>query len=443
MTAAKPTQPVNTVVPLPKIFVRSQAVLDAVAHLPRKHLGHAYYESKLTPRRLTPRGHNVPALSDCGFASTPQPLPRFEGRENCTFTVRIPRVYLEHTSRQEITQRRALWGTDIYTDDSDIIAACIHQGWFRGAWHADVDVSLLDLEIEGEPSSEVSHPFAILNVLTEPPPTGPMEIPPNRDCHVTIRVLPTLDKYASLVRFGIMSREWGGKHDGYKGVHDGLSFMIESVKWVEGDGGDISQKRLFDKPLEEEELELERLAVLLFNVDGQRGKSNGHFEISFERGVGSGLKFGDIKGIGTKWTKSNGTSKRKEGGTELEVPAANDQDVEMDDSIIPAPSIESDETNMKAEQENEQRKSIAQITSRMIENANSSPAATNTSTSLPTFEADATSAHGLNTLASLVDGERERRIKEEWNSGGRRFGPLPRPSMSPVSPPPPLPRRLE
>lgn len=73
-------------------------------------------------------------------------------------------------------------------------------------------------------------------LLTKPPPRGPMLPPENKDLHVTIVVLPTLEKYSSVTRWGIKSREWGD--------HDGLSFMILEIKWVEAaDAGAWARKK--------------------------------------------------------------------------------------------------------------------------------------------------------------------------------------------------------
>lgn len=62
-----------------------------------------------------------------------------------------------------------------------------------------------------------------------------------------------------MVRFGIKSREWGGMHDGYfclflgrdvanmyhshKGDHDGGSFMIMNIRWVDGLGLKGAEKK--------------------------------------------------------------------------------------------------------------------------------------------------------------------------------------------------------
>lgn len=90
-------------IPLPKKSVRSQAILDSVAHLPREHLGHGYYQPKLKAGSgsFGPR-------AQFGFASNPEPLPNFEGSENCTYTLKIPRTYLAPESRREITYRKAV-----------------------------------------------------------------------------------------------------------------------------------------------------------------------------------------------------------------------------------------------------------------------------------------------------------------------------------------------
>jgi hypothetical protein len=188
----------------------------------------------------------------------PLPWDLIKDSVNCTLTVKIGKQHLVPSAREEITSRRALWGTDIYTDDSDIVAACIHQGWIRGEWPEEVDVDLLDLytpdekEKKGRKSGAVKHaaPSNNLVVLDEPPKGGPMNVPENRDLHVTVLILPRLQKYASTIRFGIKSREFGGQiGDGHglqhSAKHDGLSFMITGIRWVSNGVG--TQNRLRGK----------------------------------------------------------------------------------------------------------------------------------------------------------------------------------------------------
>lgn len=70
-------------------------------------------------------------------------------------------------------------------------------------------------------------------------------IPPaGKDLHITLLVLPQLQNYASTVAYGVKSRAWGGNHDG-------MSFKIEKIAWVdegigkgEERGGEARRKRL-------------------------------------------------------------------------------------------------------------------------------------------------------------------------------------------------------
>jgi hypothetical protein len=258
-------------------------------------------------------------MSDRGFASTPHPLPRFEGKENCTFTVKIPAIYLGDKSREEITSRRAVWGSDIYTDDSDIIAAGIHQGWFRGAWNPDVDVSLLDLDIEVD-GGAVQPPLDTDALITTPPRTGPMHVPKHRDCHITILILPLLQKYSSLTRFGIKSREWGTKHDGHQSIHDGLSFMIMSIRWVksvDGDEGRSGKERMtiFGSQLNNQELEEEKSFTEFFyrgNGPFRQSDTSSWFKESYERGSDRPVRMGMGTGNWLKGKKETGKGKEKE-----------------------------------------------------------------------------------------------------------------------------------
>ena len=157
--------------------------------------------------------------------------------------------------------QRKIWGTDVYTDDSDPIVAAIHSGWIRGAWSAEVDVSILELdnidpqdetnpqeqEIKATPngtkgvdlnggqsaqseskkeSANGLHDLADLHTLTLPPPGGPITPPANRDAHITLLMLPPLEKYAASNFYGVRSRKWGVNHDG-------MSFKIEKIEFVD------------------------------------------------------------------------------------------------------------------------------------------------------------------------------------------------------------------
>lgn len=263
---ARQPSPIPMVIPKPKQIISSKAVLDSVKSLPRHHLGDQLYEPILKPARLQDQRTGRPPRH--GYSSTPKPLrwDLIEDKLNCTMTMKIGKQHLSRDSVEEITSRRALWGTDVYTDDSDVIAACIHGGWIRGEWPEGVDIDALSLdEGSGSPGSKdmkgrKANGFReqaggrsgqlIPHILMEPPKTGPVPVPENRDLHVTLLILPLLEKYASTVRFGIKSREFGGVLAGDDGshqraVHDGLSFMVMGIRWVANGAG--SQNRLRGK----------------------------------------------------------------------------------------------------------------------------------------------------------------------------------------------------
>lgn len=306
-TVHRKSAPPIPLIPKPKQVIRSQAVLDSVAHLPRKHLGHVTYNSRL--KAGAPPSSDKPHIPRRGFTSTPEPLPRFEGRENCTLTVRIPRIYLTPASRQEITSRRPVWGSDVYTDDSDVIAACIHAGWFRGEWPEDVDVSALDLVVDVPAAENGVHgngngvekdgvnwnTVEVMNKdisLSEPPRGGPMIPPSDRDLVATILILPTLEKYSSTTRWGIRSRSWNKNHDG-------LSFMIMKIKWVDG-VDTVNESR------GKERRERMDAAVKEAELDPDMNFGNGVVMESYERG--SPGPYGELMGLGMKgwWGVANG-----------------------------------------------------------------------------------------------------------------------------------------
>jgi hypothetical protein len=218
--------------------VSSQPALDAAAKNPRTHLGDFIYEPGLGTSRLIPNNAN-----HRGFSSNPKPLPWdvIRDKENSILTVKVARVHLSPSAREEITARAFLWGTDVYTDDSDVVAACVHSGWIRGEWD-NIDIGMLDL---GKAANAAPAEADSEGLITSRPAAGPMAIPPNRDLHVNVLILPRLTKYASTTRFGMTSREFGGEFGARHVVHDGLSFMVKGIRWVEN--GAQPQARLRGK----------------------------------------------------------------------------------------------------------------------------------------------------------------------------------------------------
>ncbi|KAF1345311.1 histone deacetylation protein Rxt3-domain-containing protein, partial [Delphinella strobiligena] len=212
----------------PDITVSNQALLSSISHRPRKHLGSELYATKLG---LPPRD-STPLDAKFHFRSRMKLLPRFEGKENCTFTIRVPRAYLASTSTpedeqnaiagglEEICRTRAIWGAEVYTDDSDVVAAAVHSGWLCGdfgEYNDDIH------EIFGEEFADQTN-ASLGNIISEKPKT-PVRPIPNSDLHVTVLVVPPLTSYAATTQHHLRSRGWGCDHDG-------MSIMIHSLQFV-------------------------------------------------------------------------------------------------------------------------------------------------------------------------------------------------------------------
>jgi hypothetical protein len=98
-------------------------------------------------------------------------LPDLSPHIGKTFSVRIPARYL-CTGHDRLIARQ-IWGSDVYTDDSDLVAVMAHAGVFV-------------------PSAE----------------------PPFHDMLLTLRALPRTDMYVGTARASVRSRDWRELHDG-------------------------------------------------------------------------------------------------------------------------------------------------------------------------------------------------------------------------------------
>ncbi|MCL7039629.1 hypothetical protein MKW94_018318 [Papaver nudicaule] len=108
-----------------------------------------------------------------------------------TLEIRIPAECVTSTNRQ--VKSGQLWGTDIYTDDSDLVAVLMHIGYCR--------------------------------LTSTPPPPAIQEF-----C-ATIRVLPPQYCYTSTLRNNVRSRAWGAA--------SGCSYRVERCSIVKKGGGSI------------------------------------------------------------------------------------------------------------------------------------------------------------------------------------------------------------
>ncbi|KAF9897267.1 hypothetical protein BX616_005897 [Lobosporangium transversale] len=129
-----------------------------------------------------------------------------QGKENSMLEVRVASSYLTYNNAK--IKKREVWGTDVYTDDSDVVAMLIHSGFYIPPLNANsTEQDLL------HPTSQ-QHNFV---------PEPIKHICPGFDLAVTLRVLPKLVKYQGSIRHRIKSRTWNTGHDG-------VSFKIESIR---------------------------------------------------------------------------------------------------------------------------------------------------------------------------------------------------------------------
>ncbi|TIC13848.1 hypothetical protein E3Q13_03804, partial [Wallemia mellicola] len=116
------------------------------------------------------------------------------------------------TSRLALTDldaldERRIWGTDVYTDDSDPVAIAVHLGWLFDASDKSYDRRLLvgaGRPAEGEKVDDVIE---------------------DADLVLVFRVAPRLVAYHSSMRHRLWSRGWGNQHDGF-------SLVLEECRLV-------------------------------------------------------------------------------------------------------------------------------------------------------------------------------------------------------------------
>ncbi|CAL5220855.1 g2940 [Coccomyxa viridis] len=144
---------------------------------------------KTTPRRALTRGEQLPVL----YYKEGERLSELasfvrEGSEQLV-EVRIPAASLTNTNRQ--VRARQLWGNEIYTQDSDLVAVLMHLGYY--------------------------------NHVLAAPPVNALEI------RAVIQPLPPQKAYSSCPRNSIRSRAWGT-------ASEGCSYRVERCILVSKNG---------------------------------------------------------------------------------------------------------------------------------------------------------------------------------------------------------------
>lgn len=139
-----------------------------------------------------------------------------------------------------IAQRQA-WGTDVYTDDSDVLAMCVHSGWLRikGAETTTWPTTRPPITSRttspesgdgGEPETgdtkrvgeEVDMKDAVSDPVSSKTVLPARRRGPRETCtlKVSLKVAPKLVRYQGSLRGGLASRSWGNGHDGVSLIVD-------------------------------------------------------------------------------------------------------------------------------------------------------------------------------------------------------------------------------
>jgi len=204
----------------PKKTVKIGTVISQTLRKPRRHLGTFQYDADILLPENSKAGNDEYEL--CIKPKLPQSFDDVADL-NCTYTIHISKSWLQERERKLISSTRNLWGTGIYTDDTDPVAAAMHMGWVKPAFN-NVDESLLQKIVHDQnPKIEISKDLK--------PPAQPINISKGKDLKITCVVMPLLERYEETTRFGVRSRAW--PEGAETTPHDGVSFSILKVEVVE------------------------------------------------------------------------------------------------------------------------------------------------------------------------------------------------------------------
>ncbi|KAL7409340.1 histone deacetylation protein Rxt3-domain-containing protein [Mrakia frigida] len=113
---------------------------------------------------------------------------------------------------ERLSEERRFWGTEVYTDDSDLVGVLVHSGWVVPRFTSVA--SMYGGGGEGEVGRKDK----------------------GGGVRVTLRMVGRLIRYVSTERNGVRSRGWGNGHDGG-------SLVVESVVRVEASEKQVSMSR--------------------------------------------------------------------------------------------------------------------------------------------------------------------------------------------------------
>lgn len=202
-----------------EIVINNDDVLDIASKFPRKYLGSILYSSY--PLRSSYEYYSFykgPKVEESRKNDLVPLLPELDEYINSIVTVRITSYDLTNIKNNPSYNKRSIWGTDIYTDDSDILLMLKHNGFLPIV--DDEESSKEDLkQTPGNKSNNqnisqsVKNFRQFINIISG-------------DIHVDLIVLPKLNEYKGIYRNGINSRSWLTSHDG-------VSLAIYGVRYGE------------------------------------------------------------------------------------------------------------------------------------------------------------------------------------------------------------------
>ncbi|KAG7831213.1 hypothetical protein KL919_000447 [Ogataea angusta] len=258
-----------------EITIDSKETLLLAAKFPRKHLGSIIYQAYPTKetrcmylQNIEPEHmHEDSQVTNELASKRIELLPAyFANYINCTVDIHIP--YQCIPDNVNVYDRR-LWGTDIYTDDSDIVAILYHCGVLKSADPSAPDSGLCirtpeDSEKSGESIIDNEKGTIKFSRHTGPLTPGNLENRSNvikqavdssdaNDLVVTLLILPRLGVYQGTYRNNYYSRTWGSNGR----LHNGVSIALYAVKWCKlGGSYDGLNYGSFRKRLLSERIEL-------------------------------------------------------------------------------------------------------------------------------------------------------------------------------------------
>lgn len=121
--------------------------------------------------------------------------------------------YLNGDADNKRWVNREIWGSDVYTDDSDLLLVLSHLGVFQSITSPSSSTILQRTPVNPKDKDHVIGHWDPNHVE-------------NTDLIVNLLILDTLQSYQGSNRFGLRSRDWLGPQ-----LHDGLSYGIYSIEF--------------------------------------------------------------------------------------------------------------------------------------------------------------------------------------------------------------------